>query len=76
LAHPAAAFTKSPPGSAVALLERAVLHGQDREDPDSMLLSALEKKACEYVTGLRQYVDGELARIEERAALLIQQINS
>lgn len=71
LARPAPAFTKSPPGTLTAALERALLYGSDRDDPKTMLMARLEEKARGYVDGLRGFVDRTLEEIESRADQLI-----
>ena len=64
LAHPAVAYTKSPPSSRSALLERALLHGRDLDDPDTRLMTRLAQTAKSDVDGLRAWVEGRLASIE------------
>ncbi|WP_372397761.1 hypothetical protein ABMY26_27620 [Azospirillum sp. HJ39] len=62
---PAVAYTKSPPDSRAARLERLIRKGEYGGDEKSRLTVRLEAKAREYVDGLRGWVDAERARIEE-----------
>jgi hypothetical protein len=62
---PAAGYTKSPPGTRTAALERALLNGQSEDAEQSRLMMLLEGHVRDRVGSLRAWVGLQLARNEE-----------
>jgi hypothetical protein len=57
-------YTKSPPETCAAALERALLWGNDGK-PETRLMSLLEADACARASSLRAWIDERMAHIED-----------